>query len=85
MERIADCNIGDVENEASAYLRVLSDLTSIVAIAVAQDVLSFFAVVTKTLQAKDCNLNNKHKSLAHNDIHISKTGQMSLEEAVGPD
>lgn len=58
MERIADCNIGDAENEAFAYLRLLSDSTSIVAIAVAQDVLSFFALVAKTLQAKDCNLNN---------------------------
>ena len=43
LERIADCSRGDAANEATAYLRLLSDSTFIVATVVAQAVLSFFA------------------------------------------
>ena len=64
LERIVDFSRGDAENVASAHLRLLSDSQFIVALTVAQAVLSFFASVTKTLQAKDCSLSEVYK-----DIH----------------
>lgn len=68
LEMIADRSKGDAQNDASAHLRLLSDSQFIVALVVAQAVLSFFACVTKTLQAKDCNLSEAYK-----DVHISKS------------
>ena len=67
LKMIADRSRGDAQIEARAHIRLLNDSQFIVALVVAQAVLSFFACVTKTLQAKDCNLSEAHKS-----IHISK-------------
>ena len=50
LDTIADCSTGDARNDALANSRLLCDPQFIdVAIVVAQAVLSFFAVVTKTL------------------------------------
>lgn len=67
LERRADCSRGDPQIEAHALVRLLNDSQFIIALVVAQAVLSFFACVTKTLQSKDCNLGEAYK-----DIHISK-------------
>ena len=67
LERIADCRRGEAQIEARAHVRLLNDSRFVVALVVTQAVLSFFACVTKTLQAKDCNLGEAYKS-----IYISK-------------
>ena len=62
---IAHCSRGHAQIEGSAHARPLNDPQFIVALVVAQAILSYF--VTKALLAKDCN-----HSEAYKDIHISK-------------
>lgn len=53
MEKIRDESSGDSRCDTSSYIRLLEDPQFIVALTVAQAILS---PVTKALQAKDCNL-----------------------------
>ena len=52
LERIADCSRGHAQIKTLAHVRLFNDSEFIVALVVAKAVLSFFACVTKTLQAK---------------------------------
>ena len=53
----------DAKRDASAYSRLLQDSEFIVALTVSQFVLSFLAQVTKSLQAKSCNLGDAYQSV----------------------
>ena len=53
----------DAKGDASAYSRLLQDSEFIVALTVSQFVLSFLAQVTKSLQAKSCNLGDAYQSV----------------------
>ena len=64
MERIREESSGDSRCDASSYIRLLEDPQFIVALTVAQAVLSFLDPVTKALQAKDCNLAGAYKDVA---------------------
>ena len=61
LDMIADRSTGDAINDARAHSHILCDPQFIVALVVAQAILTFFAVVTKTLQAKECNLGEVYK------------------------
>jgi hypothetical protein len=56
MDRIMEESSGESRSDASSYIRLLEDSQFIVALTVAQAILSFLDPVTKALQAKDCNL-----------------------------
>ena len=55
-EREGDSSTGDAKSEAESYIRLMESSAFIVAVSVAQFVLSYLALVTKTLQAKQCDL-----------------------------
>ena len=60
-KEISSSSSGDVKRDASAYSRLLQDSEFIVALTVSQFVLSFLAQVTKSLQAKSCNLGDAYQ------------------------
>ena len=62
-DEISSSSSGDAKRHASAYSRLLQDSEFIVALTVSQFVLSFLAQVTKSLQAKSCNLGDAYKSI----------------------
>ena len=62
--RIREVSSGDSQSDASSYVRLLEDPQFIVALTVAQVILSFLDPVTKALQAKDCNLAGAYKDVA---------------------
>ena len=64
MEKIRDERSGDSRCDASSYIRLLEDPQFIVALTVAQAIISFLDPVTKALQAKDCNLAGAYKDVA---------------------
>lgn len=51
-------------SDASAYSCLLKDSEFVVALTVSQFVLSFLAQVTKSIQAKSCNLGDAYQSVA---------------------
>lgn len=67
LEEIYSSSSGDAKRDASTYSRLLEDSQFIVALTVAQFVLSFLAQVTKSLQAKTCNLAD-----AYEDVTLAK-------------
>ena len=56
LDEILSSRSGNAKRDASAYSHLLQDSEFIVALTVSQFVLSFLAQVTKSLQAKSCNL-----------------------------
>ena len=67
MDEIKEESVGDAQSDASSYIRLLEDPQFIVALTVAQIILSFLNPVTRALQAKDCNLADAYK-----DISVAK-------------
>ena len=67
MDRIKEDSEGDARSVASSYIRLLEDPQFIVALTVAQVILSFLDPVTRALQAKDCNLADAYK-----DVSVAK-------------
>ena len=63
LDEISSSSSGDAKRDASAYSRLLQDSEFIVALTVSQFVLSFLAQVTKSLQAKSCNLGDAYQSV----------------------
>lgn len=63
LDEISSSSSGDAKRHASAYSRLLQDSEFIVALTVSQFVLSFLAQVTKSLQAKSCNLGDAYQSV----------------------
>ncbi|XP_041374848.1 zinc finger MYM-type protein 1-like [Gigantopelta aegis] len=67
LEKIQEASIGDSKRDAGSYARLLTDPQFLVSLVVAQFILSYFASVTKSLQAVNCDLGS-----AYRDIHLSK-------------
>ena len=67
LEKIRDSSTGDARADSSSYIRLLEDSQFIVALTIAQFVLSFLHTATVALQKVDCNLAD-----AYNDIAIAK-------------
>ena len=67
LEKIRDSSSGDARADSSSYIRLLEDSHFIVALTVAQFVLSFLHTVTVALQKVDCNLAD-----AYNDVAVAK-------------
>ena len=63
LDEISSSSSGDANSDASAYSHLLQDSEFMVALTVSLFVLSFFAQVTKSLQAKTCNLGNAYQSV----------------------
>ena len=63
LDEMSSSSSGDAKRDASAYSRLLQDFEFIVALTVSQFVLSFLAQVTKSLQAKSCNLGDAYQSV----------------------
>ena len=62
LDEISSSSSGDAKRDASAYSRLLQDSAEfIVALTVSQFVLSFLTQVTKSLQAKSCNLGDAYQ------------------------
>ena len=55
---------GEARNDACSYIRLMEDPQFIVALTIAQAILSFLDPVTKALQAKECNLADAYKDVA---------------------
>ena len=66
LEVIRDRSI-DTRNDASSYIRLLEDSQFIVALTVAQFVLSFLGSVTTALQSTSCNL-----AVAYDDVALAR-------------
>lgn len=64
MESISLTSTGDAHSDARSYVRLLEDPQFIATLAVAQAILSYLAPVTKSLQAKNCNLAAAYKDVA---------------------
>lgn len=63
LDEISSSSSGDAKPDASAYSRLLHDSEFIVTLTVSHFVLSFLAQVTKSLQAKSCNLGDVYQSV----------------------
>jgi len=55
LDTISDSSTGDAKSDAESCIRLMESSAFIVAVSVAQFVLSYLALVTKTLQAKQCD------------------------------
>ena len=77
LDTISDSSTGDAKSEAESYIRLMESSAFIVAVSVAQFVLSYLALVTKTLQAKQCDLVQAYKDveLAKECIHDARNEQ----------
>ena len=62
-EQIADQSKGEPRSNAQSYIRLMESPHFIVALVVAQFILSFTAAVTKILQAKECNLGEAYEEV----------------------
>ena len=84
LDEISSSSSGDAKRDASAYSRLLQDFEFIVALTVSQFVLSLLAQVTKSLQAKSCNLGDAYQSvtLAKECIKSARGDQWILAEGV---
>ena len=58
---------GDVKIDAGSYTRLLQDSQFIASLTITQVILSFLGPVTRSLQAKDCNLAD-----AYHDVALAK-------------
>ena len=79
LDEISSSSSGDAKRDASAYSRLLQDSEFIVALTVSQFVLSFLAQVTKSLQAKSCNLGDAYQS-----VTLAKECIKSAREEMNP-
>lgn len=64
MEKIRIVNSGEARNDACSYIALMEDSQFIVALMVAQAILSFLDLVRKALQAKESNLADAYKDVA---------------------
>ena len=56
LEKIRDSSSADARNDAASYIRLLEDSQFLVALVVAQFILSYLGSVTRSLQSIHCNL-----------------------------
>ena len=71
MERIREDSSGEARSDASSYIRLLEDPQFIVALTVAQAILSFLDPVTK---AKDCDLTIAYKDVRAFAVYAKTIG-----------
>ena len=72
LETISKASLGDARSDADGHVRMLEDPQFIAALAVAQAILSYFAPVSKILQAKDCNLAAAYMEMWHRQDSASE-------------
>jgi hypothetical protein len=59
---VSECS-GDAKSDAGSYIRLLEDPQFLVALVVAQCILSYCSTVTKTLQAVSCDLGKAYSDV----------------------
>ena len=64
LEKIRYVSVGDSRSDSASYIRLLEDSQFIVALVVAQFVLSFLRCVTLALQSTECNLVDAYADVA---------------------
>ena len=67
LEKIRDSSSADARSDAASYIRLLEDSQFLVALVVAQFVLSYLGSVTTSLQCVQCNLVD-----AYNDVKLAR-------------
>ena len=67
LEKIRDSSSADARSDAASYIRLLEDSQFLVALGVAQFVLSYLGSVTTSLQSVHCNLVD-----AYNDVKLAR-------------
>lgn len=83
LERIVDCSRGDAQNDANVHLRLLRDSQFIVALTVAQAVLSFLLLLQIHFKQKTGTLAKLTKISTYQKHACKTTEQMSFGRSCG--